>query len=159
MFSPDGAELAMFVEQSSGHHLYIFDVASGRVLLNKDYRGDLPYYGYHGPMIDWIPDKSGLVYAGHMLLERKTGDEVWVFPETDHNPRRLITAGDILVLMQNRSEKVLKTEELNEKDIAKAMQAVRDGGTAVDSALPPLNTATCSAPPPPRCPTALCSGT
>ena len=141
MFSPDGAELAMVVAQSSGHHLYIFDIATGRVLLEKDFRGRLQHFFYDGPRIDWLPDKSGLVYAGHLLLERNTGEEVWVFPTTDSNPRRLISAGDILVLLRERNTKMLKTEELPEKDIAKAMQAVRDGGAAVDSALPPLTTA------------------
>jgi hypothetical protein len=141
MFSPDGAELAMVVSQSSGQHLYIFDIATGRVLLDKDYRGRLQHFFYDGPQIDWLPDKSGLVYAGHLLLERKTGEEVWVFPTTDANPRRLISAGDILVLLRERNTKMLKTEELPEKDIAKAMQSVRDGGAAVDSALPPLTTA------------------
>jgi hypothetical protein len=141
MFSPDGAELAVVVSQGSGHHLYIFDIATGRVLLDKDYRGRLQTFFYKGPQIDWLPDKSGLVFAGHLLLERNTGEEVWVFPTTDSNPRRLISAGDILVLLRERSAKVLKTEELPEKDIAKAMQSVKDGGAAVDSALPPLTTA------------------
>jgi hypothetical protein len=141
MFSPDGAELAVVVSQGSGHHLYIFDIASGRVLLDKDYRGRLQHFFYNGPQIDWLPDKSGLVYSGHLLLERNTGEEVWVFPTTDSNPRRLISAGDILVLLRERNTKVLKTEELPEKDIAKAMQSVKEGGAAVDSALPPLTTA------------------
>jgi len=141
MFSPDGAELAVVVSQGSGQHLYVFDIATGRVLLDKDYRGRLQHFHYQGPQIDWLPDKSGLVYAGHLLLERNTGEEVWVFPTTDGNPRRLISAGDILVLLRERSAKVLKTEELPEKDIAKAMQSVKDGGAAVDSALPPLTTA------------------
>ncbi|HEX5106476.1 MAG TPA: hypothetical protein VFV87_21805, partial [Pirellulaceae bacterium] len=141
MFSPDGGELAVVVSQGSGHHLYIFDFASGRVLLDKDYRGRLQHFFYNGPTIDWLPDKSGLVYAGHLLLERNTGEEVWVFPTTDSNPRRLITAGDILVLLREGRTKALKTEELPEKDIAKAMQAVREGGAAVDSALPPISTA------------------
>ena len=141
MFSPDGAELAVMVSQSSGQHLFIFDIATGRVLLDKDYHGRLQHFHYQGPQIDWLPDKSGLVYAGHLLLERNTGEEVWVFPTTDGNPRRLISAGDILVMLRERNVKMLKTEELPEKDIAKAMQSVKEGGAAVDSALPPLTTA------------------
>lgn len=139
-FSPDGAELAILVSAGSGHRLFIVDFASGRIQVDHDYRGRLQHYFYDGPVLDWLPDKSGLVYEGHVLLERKTGEEVWYFPSTDGNPRRFIRDGEILVLLRNRSDKVLQTLELPDKEISKAMQAIRDGGAAVDSILPPLTT-------------------
>jgi hypothetical protein len=141
MFSPDGQELAVLVTGGAGHHLYVLDFGSGRLSLDKNYGGRLQGFGYNGPAIDWVPDKSALVYQGHLLLERTSGEEVWVFPTTDHNPRRLLRPGDILVLLRNGRNKALQTQDLPEKDIAKALQSVRDGGSAVDSVLPPLTTA------------------
>jgi hypothetical protein len=138
-FSPDGAELALLVSAGAGHRLLIVDFTSGRIDVNHDYRGNLQFYFYDGPLLDWLPDKSGLVYRGHILLERTTGEEVWYFPTTDSNPRRFIRDNEILVLMRDRNLKVLRTFEPN-KEITKAMQAVREGGAAFDAALPPLTT-------------------
>jgi hypothetical protein len=139
-FSPDGSELALLVSSHFGHRLYCIDFATGRLSLDRDFRGRLPHFFYDGPAIDWLPDKSGLVYQGHVLLERKTGEEVWVFPTSDSNPRRIIRDGEMLVLLGNRNGRVLQNAELDDKAISKAMQAIRDGGAAVDSALPPLTT-------------------
>jgi hypothetical protein len=140
LFSPDGAELALMLYTSLEHRLVCFDFATGQLTLDHDYAGRMPRISYNGPRLDWLPDKSGLVYAGHVLLERSTGEEVWIFPETDHNPRRFIRDGEVLVLLANRSGRVLQTADLPEKEIASAMQAIRDGGSAIDSLLPPITT-------------------
>jgi hypothetical protein len=83
-FSPDGAALALLVNAGSGHRLFIVDFATGRILVDHDYRGSLQHFFYDGPMLDWLPDKSGLVYRGHICSghdRRRSG-----FSTTDGNP-------------------------------------------------------------------------
>src|SRR5262245_61640995 len=67
-FSPDGKELALVVSAGSGHRLFIVDFSSGRLDVDQDYRGDLLPYFDDGQVLDWLPDKSGLVWGGHILL-------------------------------------------------------------------------------------------
>ena len=139
-FSPDGRELALVVGSGSGHRLFIVDFSSGRIDVDQDYRGNLRFFFYDGPVLDWLPDKSGLIWRGHILLERTSGEEVWYFDTTDGNPRRFIRDNELLVLVRDRGQKLLRTFDLPEKEIDKAMLAVREGGVAIDAALPPLTT-------------------
>ncbi len=139
-FSPDGTKLAAMISTTGSHQLYVFDFQSGKTLLDHDYGERLSSFSYKGPELDWVPDGSGLVYQGHLLLEPTTGGEVWEFPHTDNSPRRMVRPGEILVLLRNRGTKVLGTADLPEKDIAAAVRSIREGGNAIDSILPPLST-------------------
>lgn len=139
-FSPDGTRLAAMLKNSSVHQLVCFDFITGKTILDYEYRNGLDYYSYKGPPLDWVPDGSGLVYKGHLLLEPTSGGEVWEFAKTDQTPRRMIRPGEMLVVLRDRNIKKMVNADLPEKDIANAIAAVRDGGQAVDSLLPPIST-------------------
>ena len=138
-FSPDGRELALDVKCNWRNHLLFIDFSAGRIVLDREV--DNTHFWYDGPRLEWMPDKSGILYKGHLLIDRVTGDGVWTFPRTDSSPRRMIRPGEMLVVLRSgRGGKTLQTADLPIKEIMKGIESVRAGGEAIDSALPPLTT-------------------
>src|SRR5262249_8599713 len=82
-FSPDGKELAALNEIGTGAQLLVWDFADGKTLLNHSYYERLSDIDYHGPGLQWMPDKSGLLISGHVLVDRETGEEIWNLPTTN----------------------------------------------------------------------------
>lgn len=139
-FSPDGTELVVLLRPGSRHQLINIDFATGKVLLNQEYSGTLESFGYDGPTLEWMPDKSGWIYKGHLLLERDTGGEVWTFPRTDSKPRRMMRPGEILVAIRGKNGMAYENVSLPTAEITRALETVRGGGSALDSILPPVST-------------------
>jgi WD40 repeat protein len=136
-FSPDGTELACLLSFDSMLHLVCCDFASGRITLNHPY-DDAGGAWFHGLSLSWVPDKSALLCAGNILLDRETGIEIWQFPADRSNPRRLLSLKRMLAVVDGRGGKTLTCVDLPEKDLLRARESVRGGGKGVDAALPRL---------------------
>lgn len=139
-FTPDGTQLAMLYHAGGGHRLTVIEFLTGKVLLNHQYSSSLEFFGYDGPVLDWVPDKSAIVYKGHLLIDPQSGEDFWTFPSTDWMPRRIIRQGEILVARKNKNAKVYETVSLPAAEMTKALDIVRSGGSAIDTILPPVTT-------------------
>ncbi len=81
-FSPDGTELAGLFFEAPGGHLVVWDLAKGEVVVEHGLLGGptfkTPGWSDAGARpIDWLPDGSAWLIAGHALVNRKDGRWVW----------------------------------------------------------------------------------
>ncbi|MHC4404414.1 MAG: hypothetical protein ACYTG0_32575 [Planctomycetota bacterium] len=144
-FAPDGSELVGITNSRHKPRLVCWDFATGEVVVDEQMDRD-PSSGvdgasrYQGPVIDWMPDKSGWIFRGHVLLDRGTVTPVWQFPATTEHPRKLLDASRMLVINQSGfgAPMTLGVASLPAENIAKAVEAVKAGGAGIDAALPPL---------------------
>ena len=139
-FSPDGHLLALLYRASNGPRLLVIEFPTGKVLLNHQYNSSLEHFSYDGPVLDWVPDKSAIVYQGHLLIDPQSGEDFWTFPRTDSLPRRIIRQGEILVARSAQKARVYETVSLPASEMTKALDLVRGGGSALDTILPPVTT-------------------
>ena len=136
-FSPDGAELAALLSFTSRTRLLICDFSTGSLTLDHE-AGDATPFHFSGGDLQWLPDKTALLYRGSVLLDRETGLEVWTFPEDRFNARRMLSLKRMLAVLDGRGGRTLTYIDLPEKDLQKAQETIRGGGQAVDSVLPKL---------------------
>lgn len=141
-FSHDGDELAAIGSDSNGSRMYCIDFGTGRATLDVEY-GKRLTSSSQGHTLEYLPDRSALLYRGSLLLGRRSGAELWTFPSTGNSGRRILRPGKMLVSMRRSGSRMdeLTEVELPEKALAAAADAVRSGGEAIDAALPPLTTA------------------
>jgi hypothetical protein len=120
---------------------------SGEIVFEKRYEtspaANVPgVTWYRGAVLDWVPDQSALLLEGHVLLDRKSGEKIWIFPETDASPRKMIDGQRILWLSKPRGgETELALASIPKETVAKASEAVQAGGAGIDAALPPITRA------------------
>jgi hypothetical protein len=81
-FSPDGTELAGLFFSAPGGRLMVWDLAKGEVVVEHGLPSGptfkTPGWGDAGARsIDWLPDGSAWLLAGHALVNRKDGRWVW----------------------------------------------------------------------------------
>jgi hypothetical protein len=81
-FSPDGTELAGLFFGAPGGRLIVWDLAKGEVVVEHALPSGptfkTPGWGDAGARsIDWLPDGSAWLLAGHALVNRKDGRWVW----------------------------------------------------------------------------------
>ena len=138
-YSQDGSELAALLSfsTSSDLHLVCWDFVSSDIVLSYEYDGG-SRFSHSNESLQWLPDKSALLYRGSVLLDRETGMEIWNFPEDRSNPRRILGLDRMLTVVSGRGGKGLAYVDLPEKDLKNAMESIRGGGKAVDSVLPKL---------------------
>ena len=81
-FSPDGTELAGLFFEAPGGRLTVWDLAKGEVVVDHSLPSgpSFPTPGWADAgarSIDWLPDGSAWLLAGHALVNRKDGRWVW----------------------------------------------------------------------------------
>lgn len=145
-FSPDGAEIAAAMPHFRELQLCSWNVSTGEVTFERQYEtspaANVPgVTWYRGAVLDWVPDKTAWLLEGHVLLDRKTGEKIWIFPETDANPRKMIDAERMLWLSRRRAGTELAIATVPKDKVVKASEAVQAGGVGVDAALPPVTRA------------------
>jgi len=102
VFSPDGTELAALCFDSPGSRLVVWDVAKGEQIIEHT----LPSGpGFKTPgwsdvasrPLDWLPDGSAWLVAGHALVNRKDGRWVWnVFAPSYMGPNGMYKPGSMI---------------------------------------------------------------
>lgn len=141
-FSPDGTALAA-VGGRRGVHIAIWNVATGQQELNtpleSEATGDIWSLD---TTVDWLSDNTALLVKGHIVVDRKTGGVLHVFPKEDGSefPRRPISDGRIVgvVTMGAFKPKQFDTAKLPADKLAKAREMLKAGATSQDLNLPPL---------------------
>ena len=76
-FSPDGTKLAGMMSNASETKIYVASLLDGSVseiLLPVSNRG---LASYEGPELEWLPDQSGWVLFGQMIVNQKLRKQVW----------------------------------------------------------------------------------
>ncbi|MCA9120003.1 MAG: hypothetical protein H6822_29600 [Planctomycetaceae bacterium] len=141
-FSHDGEQLAIIGSESGKSRLFCVDFSTGQIELDTEYGSRLSGSSQGHPL-EFLPDGSALLYRGTLLLDRRTGAELWTFPQAGNSSRRILRAGKMLVSMRRGGKRtdVLTEVDLPEKALAAAADAIHGGGEAIDAALPPLTTA------------------
>jgi hypothetical protein len=111
-FSPDGSQLAGLLETLSNVAGICWDVASGRIVLFENHSADVlrnarGTVSYDGPAVAWIPDASGWLWKGHVLVDRESGRPYFVLPATTGHTRRMVAADRIVAYGTVSSKSVL----------------------------------------------------
>lgn len=139
-FSPDGQELAVYGSQfGASSQMLVYTLAKGELALDHKFAKDVGTmvkhrFGYKGQPLEWMPDKSGWMMWGQMLIDYVSGapvyDMVWPAQEFSYFPRRFI--GNDHVVTAGKDAKGTRVEyvALPKEKIAKAVQQARAGGAA-----------------------------
>jgi Leucine-rich repeat (LRR) protein len=103
-FSPDGHELAVCADflLTSWLQLAVFRLDKGELAVQHIYRGTFDSLAktslsvYKGSLLEWLPDKSGLLLHSQVIIDSVSGvpacDLGWPAKESSFNPRRFIGA-------------------------------------------------------------------
>jgi WD40 repeat protein len=107
-FSPDGKEIVALLSSQSDQpdRLLGWDAESGE--LSQDWfvareaweqeHDGVDLLAYEGRAVEWLPDGSGWLLYGHMVLAREAPAETLGFPPSgDMSPRRLVNANTLVV--------------------------------------------------------------
>src|SRR5439155_16997881 len=111
-FSADGKALAGLYSTGLAGRLVLWDVATGNVTADHHLPRDPQSaasngFGYQGRPLEWLPDGSGLLAYGQLLLDARSGAVVWTLPreQADANPRRALDAGHIATVKGDPRER------------------------------------------------------
>ena len=106
-FSPDGSEIVALLRGGGGiDRLLTWNAATGEssgvwFVGRSDWEtehGGIDLLAYEGPAVEWLPDGSGWLLDGHVVVPREESAEVLHFPPTgDMSPRHLISANQAIV--------------------------------------------------------------
>jgi hypothetical protein len=146
-FSPDGAELAGLFD-SFGTHLLCWDVATGRLTHQFKYddkSGIKTPLGFEGIALNWLPDRSGWLLFGSVVIDHRSGQKTFTIPSdtpgADKGPRKIVGKNLVLITVGEPRNRVVKSYTLPIETIARAAKLIEQGGSAADAALPPLKPA------------------
>ncbi|MBX3444198.1 MAG: hypothetical protein KF774_17480 [Planctomyces sp.] len=95
-FSPDGREFAALRTSQAATELTVFDLATGDAVRSHRLPGQVfasvPSSGaYQGRMLEWLPDGSGWLLVGGLILDDVSGQAVWMLdPRSNTSPRRIL---------------------------------------------------------------------
>ncbi|QDU60584.1 hypothetical protein Pan216_14310 [Planctomycetes bacterium Pan216] len=139
-FSPDGKELAVLSEHSYEGTLRIYDLASGKRVLEHQFPSKLTAGAriQHGePVIQWLPNNIGWLMSHYYILSRKTGKIVaglqsgdlrtshfWLLPGDRVLHGRSSSGLQLTSFPHERLEKVLASAESDEPAWLKPGQSV-----------------------------------
>lgn len=144
-FSPDGKELAALFNFDNGSHLIIWDMETGRPLVDAEYDQQISTFfrSDDAPVLTWAPDKSSILIAREYIMDAEPGKQVWKLPKADSNPVKMIRPFELLRVVRDSSNRkqTLATAQLPRREIDKIVAEVRSGGVAIDAGLPSLTTA------------------
>jgi WD40 repeat protein len=143
-FSADGSEIAAVCNPLLGPRLVCWDLASGNVSLDvqvdrASLSGRMSYRSYRGEMVQWLPEKSVVLFDGYVFLDHANGAPLWRLPQSNEHPRRLLDGTRIAIVAgEGNGKSALTVADLPIKEISAGRDAIRAGGLAIDASLPPL---------------------
>lgn len=128
VFSPDGAELAGWFFSPPGMRLVVWDVTKGEIVVDHKLlcAPNFPAPGWTDGggqrSIDWLPDGSAWMLAGHALVNRKDGRWAWsIFAPPYRDPRDKNDAFKTDIFVYTQSAKLLDNDH--------ALVGLRGNGT------------------------------
>jgi hypothetical protein len=136
-FSHDGEELAMLWRLKNADcwaRILCWEVKTGKKLLDHKIGNELPnidsLWSHGGPLtFQWLPDRSGWLLFGHLLVDRDSGKVVW---KIDPEPRfagnimdRRFLDRDHITTLSGKFEKKLTVEALPRDKIDAAVRQAR----------------------------------
>ncbi|HEY7310692.1 MAG TPA: hypothetical protein VH643_15115 [Gemmataceae bacterium] len=98
-FTPDGEKMALLWRianlKQGWFRLFCFDVKTGKKLrdvkiANAGERGEYPWTRGGTPCLQWVPDGSGLLLFGHLLVDFESGAVVWKLGEEPKSEQQLV---------------------------------------------------------------------
>jgi hypothetical protein len=143
-FSPDGEEVAIYaIAQRNGpgtdlRRMVSWKMATGEVAVVHEYaRGPESLLqnrvSYKGPVLEWLPDRSGWLVSGRIWLDYDSGAPIYALDRFDTTlPRRQVGTGHINVfeeiLAPDRRNRRLRMQffALPREEMAAAARQARD---------------------------------
>ncbi len=136
-FSPDGVELAALFGNLLDQRLLVWDVTRGTLTRQHQLKGlrdpSPPRRVYTGPVLDWVPDRSGWLLFNTSLVDVVSGSVVWTMPmpvETNmriKTVRRLLSPDYLANAPGGQANRQLQLQTLPREQINQAIQAARAG--------------------------------
>lgn len=148
-FSPDGAELALYLERFAGQPQFLsYDVANGQPLIHHQFARDLSglagnNFGFLGYYLEWMADRSAWLYRGQFLLDYSSGAIVHKIDGNEDSkrfPRRLIGTDHVVLVTAGRQANNVTYLSLPKAEIAASVKKARAGGGVAASELPAAKT-------------------
>lgn len=148
-FSHDGQEFACLVEHLGGAQLLSFKTASGELAIRHRFAREIGSlvahaFFYRGPIMEWLPDKSGWLMYGQAWIDYPSGALAYTVnvdkSDLSGRPRRLIGKDHLATVGKAGAQAALGLAALPKDEIATAVKNARAGGGAV-AELPPTKNA------------------
>ena len=121
-FRSDGSELGALLAGEPHCRLICWDFATGQVVLEtrQQSKSQLRWEhaevtGYQGPWLDWLPDGSGWLMYGHLIVDRKTGQIDGKLDSKVRFPRRLLGNGKMVIAHRPEGHRTDVLELVNMK--------------------------------------------
>ena len=124
------------------------DAATGRLTHRFKYddkSGIKTPPGFEGIALNWLPDRSGWLLFGSVVIDHRSGQKTFTIPSdtpgADKGPRKIVGKNLVLITVGEPRNRVVKSYALPTDTIARAAKLIEPGGSAADAALPPLKPA------------------
>ena len=148
-FSVDGKAVAgLFGAGVGASRLQVWDAATGKPTSTLVFtKGADNAFFYQGRPLEWLPDGSGWVLHGQLLVDAQSGVVYWNVPAEalDGNPRRVFAGGRVAHVKKDGQKLSVVLEAMPADKVAAALAAVRNGQDPGAAALPPAKAADWSA--------------
>jgi len=148
-FSPDGAELAIYLEKFPGQAQFLsYDVATGQAAVHHQFARQLSpllgsSFGFQGLALEWLPDRGGWLFRGQLLIDHQSGALVYKIEGNEDSkrfPRRMLGTDHVALVTAGRQTNSVTYMSLPRAEIAVAVKKARSGGGVAPSELPPART-------------------
>jgi predicted Zn finger-like uncharacterized protein len=136
-FSPDGTELTGLFNDTGTTRLITIDLAKGDIAANfdlgKGFKTSLKnQFGFQKRAVEWLPNRSGWLIAGQVLLDRESGGQIGTIPVDlgciNPGPRKVLDKTHVLVINKQGFNRKLETLELAGDKLETAAKITRAGG-------------------------------
>ena len=144
-FSPKGDKLAIGLSVYPSSRLVLMDAANGKELQEHRYpvyySDFVPGILYQGPPMEWLPDASGLLLGGTMVLDAVSGRQLWLCYTApneyslDNSRRRVPVPGGFLTVGGKSGVSKIKLLPLPESSSELAQSL--SGNNSVEAILKP----------------------
>lgn len=139
-FSADGTQLGGLFEAWGDHRVVAWNLKDGSQAV--DVTIDKPQAAfYEGQKLEWIPDGSGWLVNGELVVDRESGKTLWKLADLpfQKQARRIVAAEAVLHFdTHDRNNRTLVAITQGKDKLATIRKTVREGGSAADAQLPPL---------------------
>ncbi len=143
-FSPDGKELAALFETDKNCRILIWDLASGKIVDWVHFGLDQkPAWGGRNYVpLTWFPSGNRFLIDGKHIIDRQADAWLYSLPDSRGTSRqsRQVVREDTITVVDDDDSRVtgLVGYQLDTETLDRAVELIVEGGSAIDSVLPPI---------------------
>jgi hypothetical protein len=137
-FSPDGQELAALLSDGLTNRVVCWVPEKRQEVTNfattASSSGLVGAVGYQGPLLEWLPDRSGWLLWGHAVVDRASRQVVWTLQSADDDllpaARRLLDSDRLALFAGPSSLQRMQVAHLPWTKIDASLRALEDDAPA-----------------------------